>query len=251
MNEKKSLHCPNCGASVSPDCVWCTYCRSVLSATSCPRCFAPAFAGMAYCTDCGTAIDRSVVAEKKNLLCPKCAIPMNHVLVGDIPLCECGTCSSLWLDTVTFNALCEENSDQESVLAYDRPMTTTTKGETEQVPWKYRPCPECGELMIRKNFLGCSGIIVDFCKKHGTWFEYRELQRIVQFIQSGGMLKARQKELDKLKEEQKKLKDMTTHNDINNFLLMDNLNVLNKPIDFDPDSDKPLSLYELLVKLFR
>jgi Zn-finger nucleic acid-binding protein len=48
--------------------------------------------------------------------------------------------------------------------------------------------------MNRINFAHCSGVIVDVCKGHGTWFDRDELSKIVQFIRSGGLEMARQKE---------------------------------------------------------
>lgn len=229
MIEKKSLHCPNCGASVSPDCVCCTYCGSTLTIAACPSCFGSVFKGMKHCPHCGEGIDRRIVDGGKPLDCPKCAIPLQHVMVGDVPLCECGTCGGLWLDSVTLERLCEGKEDQEKVLAYDSGYDANTqstnednsneplKGGDKKVPWRYVPCPECGELMLRKNFLGCSGIIVDWCKAHGTWFDHRELQGIVEFIRGGGMVKVRDKELSKLKEEQDRLKEMKFQQELDSF----------------------------------
>jgi len=58
----------------------------------------------------------------------------------------------------------------------------------------YVPCPQCSQLMNRINFAHCSGVIVDVCKGHGTWFDRDELSKIVQFIRGGGLEMARQKE---------------------------------------------------------
>ena len=46
----------------------------------------------------------------------------------------------------------------------------------------------------RINFAKCSGVIVDVCKGHGTWFDRDELTRIVEFIRGGGLDAARAKE---------------------------------------------------------
>ena len=48
--------------------------------------------------------------------------------------------------------------------------------------------------MNRINFARCSGVIVDICKGHGTWFDRDELSGIVQFIRGGGLEVSRQKE---------------------------------------------------------
>lgn len=248
MDKKHALHCPNCGASVTHDCVCCPYCRSTLSVTACPNCFASVFEGMKYCPDCGMAINRSVVSEKKNLLCPKCTLPIKQIAVGQVSLCECGICGGIWLDTETFETLLEKTSDQERILAYDRFQTTESGSQTKQTPWRYMPCPECTELMLRKNFLGCSGVIIDYCKNHGTWFEHKELQQIVKFIQSGGMQVARQKELHKLRAEQEKLKDLKVNHAISHLVLTENLN--RKDVSTDaPVINIPETFYNLIKKL--
>ena len=58
----------------------------------------------------------------------------------------------------------------------------------------YIPCPECAVLMNRKNFGGTSGVVVDVCKKHGTWFDEGELPRVIAFVAGGGLERARARE---------------------------------------------------------
>lgn len=76
---------------------------------------------------------------------------------------------------------------------------------------RYVPCPQCGQLMNRINFARCSGIVVDVCKGHGTWFDRDELREIVEFIRGGGLDLARQKEKRELEfeREQLRLEQMT------------------------------------------
>ena len=60
--------------------------------------------------------------------------------------------------------------------------------------------------MNRINFARCSGVIVDICKGHGTWFDRDELSRIVQFIRAGGLEASRAKEKAELEEERRRLR---------------------------------------------
>ena len=76
--------------------------------------------------------------------------------------------------------------------------------ETSKV--KYVPCPECSQLMNRINFARCSGVIVDICKQHGTWFDRDELSRIVEFIRGGGLNASRAKEKMEIAEERERLR---------------------------------------------
>jgi Zn-finger nucleic acid-binding protein len=60
--------------------------------------------------------------------------------------------------------------------------------------------------MNRMNFARCSGVIVDVCKKHGTWFDRDELSRIIAFVREGGMNASRAKEKLAIAEERERLR---------------------------------------------
>ncbi len=62
--------------------------------------------------------------------------------------------------------------------------------------------------MLQKNFAGCSGVILDWCKPHGFWFERQELARVVAFVQEGGLTRARELEQTHLREEQDRLRSL-------------------------------------------
>lgn len=65
-------------------------------------------------------------------------------------------------------------------------------GETGDV--RYVPCPQCHASMNRVNFGKVSGVIVDVCRQHGTWFDAGELTRVVAFASSGGLTRTRERE---------------------------------------------------------
>jgi Zn-finger nucleic acid-binding protein len=75
-------------------------------------------------------------------------------------------------------------------------------------PVQYRKCPECRTMMLRKNFKGSSGVVVDVCTPHGIWFDRGELGKILEFVQSGAMAIAdrdaaekEQRELERFKQQ--------------------------------------------------
>ena len=70
----------------------------------------------------------------------------------------------------------------------------------------YHPCIRCGTMMHRVNFARISGAIVDVCKPHGTFLDSGELQDVVRFIQNGGLERARQRQIDDLKEQERSLR---------------------------------------------
>jgi Zn-finger nucleic acid-binding protein len=207
-NHAMSLHCPNCGASVAADWVSCEYCQAALTMTACPSCFGAVFKGMKFCPNCGSAVERSEIRSDKQLTCPRCEQILASVDIAGTRIEECSSCGGIWLDTMSFQKICDNKEQQEKVMIYPSP-DISDEVKPSPVPKRfYIPCPECGELMNQKNFSGCSGIVVDVCKPHGLWFDRQELQRIANFINDGGLHKAREKELENLKAEQNRLREM-------------------------------------------
>ena len=59
--------------------------------------------------------------------------------------------------------------------------------------------------MVRKNFARISGVIMDECGRHGIWLDSGELEKIRQFILSGGIDKAQFREIEQNRQELKDL----------------------------------------------
>jgi len=103
-----SLQCPNCGATVSPDCVRCGFCLSVLARAACPVCFGPVFRGMKYCPDCGSRISRQDLEPDHTLQCPRCETSLQSALIADVRVDECDQCGGIWLGRDAFQEICEK-----------------------------------------------------------------------------------------------------------------------------------------------
>jgi Zn-finger nucleic acid-binding protein len=123
---------------------------------------------------------------------------MRLLNVGTTALFECEGCDGIWVDGETFEALCADREAQAAVLHQyaDRPEPSRRV--------KYRPCTRCGKMMNRVNFARISGVVVDVCKGHGTFLDPGELHAIVRFIQGGGLERARSRQLEDLREQEKR-----------------------------------------------
>ena len=164
---------------------------------SCPSCFALVFDGTAFCTACGARGARAALGSSTSR-CAECKQPMQALEVGSTPLLECVRCDSLWVDGETFEALCADGEAQAAVLhRYDGAKPAGARV-------KYRPCVRCGKMMNRVNFARISGVIVDACKGHGTFLDPGELHAIVKFIHGGGLERARARQIDELKEQERR-----------------------------------------------
>ena len=124
--------------------------------------------------------------------------------IGATTVLECEQCLGLWLDVASFEKICADREQQSAVLGAAAHAPTNAPHETSKV--NYVPCPECSQLMNRLNFARCSGVIVDICKQHGTWFDRDELSRIVEFVHGGGMNASRAKEEIEIAEQREHLR---------------------------------------------
>jgi Zn-finger nucleic acid-binding protein len=125
------------------------------------------------------------------------------------------------VDVTSFEQICADREQQAAVLGAASPApSNAVHGEDARV--RYVPCPECAQLMNRINFARCSGVIVDVCKGHGTWFDPDELTEIVEFIRAGGLEASRAREKQALAEERRLLRQeqLAAANGANTLTLM-------------------------------
>ena len=161
------------------------------------------FAGSRFCAHCGAEATREHVDEEKPLKCPRCREEMQALRLGSVTAHECAQCGGLWLDPESLQNLAnarEESAGVVSALAARVPRDTAPPDVV-----RYIPCPRCEKLMNRSNFARSSGVILDVCKSHGVWLDRGELQRVLGFIESGGLTVAREREREELIEEQRRL----------------------------------------------
>jgi Zn-finger nucleic acid-binding protein len=196
-----------CGAAATnADVTHCSYCNSRLATRSCPRCFGMMYRESRHCPRCGesAARSRAYATEEAGINCPRCRVALGKILVGKTPLRECDLCDGLWVDMASFEQICADREQRSAVLGAAN-FAAARKNVSAPGIVRYVPCPECGQLMNRVNFARCSGVVVDVCKGHGTWFDRDELTLIVEFIRDGGLDEARSREKAQLEEASRRL----------------------------------------------
>ncbi len=200
------FNCPNCGAAAGPDSVSCVYCGSSLATRVCASCFGAVSVGMHHCPWCGAGTESGKPAAPAVHKCPRCAINLRAVKVGGHEMSECTSCGGLWVGKEAVQQICTREEEQEAVLGFELPADSGGAAKDSGHARVYVPCPECGQLMNRMQFAGCSGVIVDWCKKDGTWFDRQELHQIVRFIRDGGLKKSREREKRMIEDERSRLR---------------------------------------------
>jgi Zn-finger nucleic acid-binding protein len=205
------LQCAACGAPCAPDDSACSYCLAVLAVVACPQCFGRVFPGAEHCAHCGAELlagarpDPALVPVRP---CPRCAVRAELAprLIADTLLDECHRCGGVWVECKVFESLVKNRDQQARLEAAAAPEITleerqppsSARAPASPSPRAYIPCPDCRQLMNRKNFGNISGVLVDVCKPHGVWFDSGELGRIIRFVMRGGLLEARHREVEEL-----------------------------------------------------
>ena len=126
---------------------------------------------------------------------------MQALRLGTTIAHECAQCGGLWLDPESLQRLSNASEDRSQVavvLAGRVPMLATPPDTV-----RYIPCPRCERLMNRKNFAQGSGVVLDVCSKHGIWLDRGELERLLGFVEKGGLAHARARERERWVEEQR------------------------------------------------
>ncbi len=201
------LHCSACGGKLNEGATACEYCGCAISldernlGAACPECFARLHKAAKHCRECGVKIQpEKILAKRLSSHCPRCKGDLVECTTPQGQYTECSGCGGMWLAESFFEKVVEEKDSSPLGKTISRD-TGATEVEVQTHAVKYLPCPVCGNFMNRKNFASCSGVIIDWCKGHGFWFDTHELEKIIDFVKSGGMDQAREKEIRRAQQE--------------------------------------------------
>jgi len=210
------VRCSSCGAPREEGAAACQFCGADFTLherdldTVCPGCFARVSHSARFCHHCGLRLAPEVIAGNATALaCPACSESsrLTNRRIGEYSALECGRCAGLWLGNETFRQLSEQAESEAIDLdrlfdsPHAQPSGPRATDQNEPEGWRYRKCPACGKIMHRRNYSGSSGVIIDFCREHGVWFDAEELPRILAWIRCGGLAKAKQEQARKAAQE--------------------------------------------------
>jgi len=205
MKQPEALNCPNCGGAVMSDHTKCEFCGSRLKTVGCAACLGMTFLGSKFCGHCGAAAYAAELVDDANTGdCPRCKTKLQSLRIDSVQIRECERCGGFWSGVESFEQLCLDEEQQSSVIGF---IGSYAHSNANPPAISYVPCPDCKQLMNRSNFARSSGVIIDLCKQHGVWFDSGELPKIIEFIDKGGMTRAREKERIAIDEARAKLKD--------------------------------------------
>ncbi len=166
-------------------------CTGPLATVRCGGCYQLNPPDAERCGGCEHELGLEPIAEPDALRCSECEEPFSAFRAATGLLRDCGRCGGQLVDHALLRDLLE--SRESYGTSAPRPPR---RPEPVDVRVRYIRCPACSQPMNRKNFAGKSGIIVDICREHGTWFDRGELPLLLAFAASGGTARARQQQIE-------------------------------------------------------
>ncbi|KYF79365.1 hypothetical protein BE11_42875 [Sorangium cellulosum] len=183
--------CPRCGLFVDAQGRCYPGCAGPLATLRCGGCYQLNVPDAERCDGCGHELGLEPIAEPDALRCSDCDEPFSAFHAATGLLRDCGRCGGQLVDHALLRDLLERRE------SYGRSAPRPPRRpEHVDVRVRYVRCPACRQPMNRKNFAGKSGIIVDICREHGTWFDRGELPQLLSFVASGGAARARQQQTE-------------------------------------------------------
>ena len=186
-----TLHCSSCGGPLEKGRDTCSFCGAVLDLSTarltayCPSCLAMSPEGARFCSGCGKpltmAVERPDAADEP---CPRCAVSMRNRSLDAHRVLECPVCLGMFVSVDAFESLIRR---QESRVGEEAGEGGARKSVLQAEPVVYIKCPECHGVMNRMNYGRISGVIVDYCRRHGYWLDGGELEKIAAFVATGGL----------------------------------------------------------------
>jgi Zn-finger nucleic acid-binding protein len=174
---------------------------SSLAKRPCPDCGRVNIGPQETCLYCGAAMpaaaDEGSLEMRPDsehagleLRCPRCAEAwMEEGDVVGITVHRCPACMGIFVDGNTFHWLVRRQVAVAPQI--DGDVRTRVQRGVADVSIQYARCPVCDGAMARRNYLNCSGVILDMCAEHGVWLDDAELHQLLIFLQTGGEALAR------------------------------------------------------------
>ncbi|MEO6598673.1 MAG: zf-TFIIB domain-containing protein [Polyangiaceae bacterium] len=159
-----------------------------------------------HCSGCGAELGLIVESTLRDSQCSDCRTPLEAIQEATGTLLNCKKCGGQFVEHALLRSLLDQHELTGEAFPdapYQRPPP---KVQIERV--HYRPCSVCQQMMNRKNFGGASGVIVDVCARHGTWFDAGELPQVLAFVKSGGLVRERAREHARQREAQAHEREM-------------------------------------------
>jgi Zn-finger nucleic acid-binding protein len=119
--------------------------------------------------------------------CPRCSGRLREGTVIDARILDCDECGGVFVSRSIVEALDTPQGRYLRVAFPVRPRAA------EPAVVRYLACPVCDNRMNRTAFARGANVIVDVCKEDGIWFDAGEVHAVIDFVEDGGLERAKRR----------------------------------------------------------
>ena len=154
---------------------------------------------MALCTKCGNevgdpdacpvcGVDRDRRDAVGRCGCPRCAEFLDTQSWEGIATLVCGSCRGTFFPDRTLEHVLNKLRQTCDPVDMATVLRDFRGRFTRELPKavRYKKCPVCDEVMLRRNYATVSGVVIDVCADHGTWVDEHAFAELADFICRGG-----------------------------------------------------------------
>lgn len=197
------FQCPGCKTPLALGVDPCTGCGAPIAWSYCGACLSANPPGATRCHSCGRSLHAGPATLPARFPCPRCESAMTQGEIHGLHAHVCGGCRGTFVDAENLRKLEELEAPSASVAIAPGRLP---KQARHAPPVVYIRCPGCAEVMNRVQFGRFSGIVVDVCREHGTFFDADEVERARAFIAGGGLEMAKRRLAEETAEQERDLR---------------------------------------------
>lgn len=119
--------------------------------------------------------------------CPRCGTALQRRRIDDIVIDECTSCLGVFLEHAAIKYVIDDTARERAQALLDALPRAALHPLPRTGEKMYVPCPVCQVVMNRRLYAAGSGIIIDVCRGHGTFFDAGELPRMIELVLAGGV----------------------------------------------------------------
>ena len=137
---------------------------------------------------------------QRGAACPRCQGSLHESEVQGAQVLDCTTCGGVFVAKSLIDAL-DRPEGRDLRIAFPRRARVPEPTEV-----RYLPCPGCGTRMNRTSFARGANVVVDVCKEDGIWFDAGEVHAVLDFVEGGGLERAKRRALQDRSAENQRLR---------------------------------------------
>jgi len=123
------------------------------------------------------------------VLCTACNVPLTQQDWDGVNVMSCPSCQGMLFPPNALESVLNKLRETADPLDYAEVLKEfrdryKTRRTTTNV--RYKLCPICREAMVRRNYAGASGIVIDACGDHGHWVDQNSFAELSEWISKGG-----------------------------------------------------------------